>query len=131
MLTQTSETAIRALIYLVRHGDSGPVSQRQIAREIDASATYLAKTLNMLVKAGILQSQHGVHGGVSLALPPSEITLRSIVEACQGILIGNYCAELASEADLVHTCAFHQAMHQIFQATVAVMESWTLDRLAA
>ena len=130
MLTNTSETAIRALIYLALHRDAEPVSQRQIAREINASTTYLAKTLNVLVKAGILQSQHGAHGGVSFAQEPSAITLRSIVEACQGIMLGNYCAELAYPEQLQQACAFHQAMHQVFQATVRVMEEWTLERLA-
>lgn len=131
MLTRTSETAIRALIYLVLNAEGQPVSQRQIAREIDASPTYLAKTLHLLVKAGILQSQHGAHGGVVLAQRPAQITLRDIVEACQGILIGNYCAELENPEELADACSFHQAMHEIFQATVGVMENWTLEILAA
>jgi len=129
MLTQTSETAIRALIYLALHGNGEPIPPRQIAEEMDASPSYMAKITRMLVKANILRSHRGALGGVSFSRKPDEITLLNIVEACQGLLIGNYCETIKDHIDPV--CAFHQAMVEVHQATLGVLMRWTLADLAS
>ncbi|MDD8044399.1 MAG: Rrf2 family transcriptional regulator [Verrucomicrobiota bacterium] len=130
MLTQTSETAIRALIFIVLNRDRQPLPPRMIAERIEASPTYLSKTLRLLVKAGILQSVRGAHGGVMLARAPEHVTLLDIVEACQGLIVGNYCTELGNREQLKGVCAFHHAMQEIYDATVGPLRRWTLAQLA-
>lgn len=88
----------------------------------------MAKVLRALVKSGILRAEHGSKGGVLFNRPPSEITLLAIVEACQGMIIGNYCQE-ASNLD--RTCAFHRASVELRGAIVNVLSRWTLEQLAA
>lgn len=127
MLTRTSELAIRSLIFLGLEGDSEPFSPGRIAERLDCSPSYLSKTLGQLVKAGILRSVRGAHGGVVLARSPAEISLLDIVQACQGLLIGNYCEVIASHREPV--CGFHQAMKETHQATVSILSRWTLDKL--
>ena len=128
MLTQTSETAIKALIYLALYGQEEPVPPREIAEQIDASPTYMAKITRMLVKANILRSQRGSLGGVKFSRDPDNITLLNVVEACQGLMIGNYCDSIEDHPDPV--CAFHQAMMEIHQATMSVLLRWTIGDLA-
>jgi Rrf2 family protein len=67
MLTQTSEMAIKALIYVGLAAGNQPISPRTIAAAIGSSPTYLVKILRLLVRSGILRSQRGAHGGVWLA----------------------------------------------------------------
>ncbi len=131
MLTQTSETAIRALIYMALHREREPMTPRHIAEKIDASPTYLVKTLRQLVKAGILRSRHGAHGGVELGREPSQVTLLDIVEVCQGLIVGNYCSELDSPERLKDACGFHQAMQEVHDAMIGPLRRWTLAGLAA
>ena len=124
MLTQTSETAIRALILIAIADVDGLLTPRQIAEKLNTSPTYMAKITGLLVKANILRSQRGATGGVLLARDPRSITLLSVVEACQGLLVGNYCDELVDHQEPV--CAFHSAMKEAHTALVTVLSKWSL-----
>ncbi|MGB9689658.1 RrF2 family transcriptional regulator [Thermogutta sp.] len=123
MLTKTTISGLKALVFLGLHPDHQPVSPRVIAQAFGESPTYLAKVLRQLVKAGILKAQRGVAGGVSLNRSPEQISLLSIVEACQGVLLGDFCQETE---DLTLTCAFHQAAAELHRVIVDVLSRWTL-----
>jgi len=127
MLTQTSELAFRTLLFLSLEGDSQPIPPRQIAESLQCSPSYLSKTLRKLVRAGVLRSVRGAHGGVVLALKPGQITLLSVVEACQGLLIANYCRAIAGHEEPV--CGFHRAVRELHNATVEILSRWTLQDL--
>ncbi len=62
MISQTSEYALRATIYLARH-PSVSFTTRQIAEATGMPAGYLSKVLQTLARVGIVQSQRGLHGG--------------------------------------------------------------------
>ncbi len=126
MLTLTSKNAIRAMIFLGCRAENGPFSPRFVASELGLSPTYTAKIFQMLTRANLLKAQRGVMGGVQLAAPAEQITVRAIVEACQGVLVGDYCQETKA---LRSTCAFHQAMAEVHQALTGVLERWTLADL--
>ena len=128
MLTQTSEIAIRALVYLGQSGTDQPVPPRLIATAIACSPTYLAKTLRLLGRAGIVRSRKGARGGVWLGRQPSAISLLNIVEACQGLMIADYCEGLGHRYS-TSVCAFHQAMQDVFDATTTALSRWTLADL--
>jgi Rrf2 family protein len=128
MLTQTSESALKALIYLVHYGGTEPVPPREIAEQIGASPSYMAKITRMLVKTNILRSHRGSLGGVSLSRSPESISLLDIVEACQGLLVGNYCEGMTDHP--APTCAFHTAMVEVHEATISILSKWTLAKLA-
>lgn len=128
MLTQTSESAIRQLVFLAQRGASEPLSHRHIAEQLGESPTYMAKVTSLLVKANILRAHRGSMGGVTLSRPPDSITLLSIVEACQGALVGDYCQETE---DLASTCAYHQAATELHDAISRVLSRWTLAQLVA
>ena len=123
MLTKTSRSAIRLLTYLGQLGASVPLSPRVLAEPLGESPTYLAKVAGHLVRAGILQSQRGVAGGMLLSRAPETITMLAIVEACQGTILGDFCDEAP---DTAKTCAFHQACAELHDAILGVLSRWTL-----
>lgn len=127
MLTRTSELTIQALIVVALEGKDKPMGPKAVAERLDCSVTYLAKTLGLLVKAGILHSVRGPNGGMVLAQQPEHVTLLAVVEACQGLLIGNYCRDITGTGERV--CAFHQAMKEVHTATVRTLSKWTLADL--
>ncbi|MBN1516889.1 Rrf2 family transcriptional regulator [Candidatus Sumerlaeota bacterium] len=130
MLTQTSELAVKTLVFLGLEGNEIPLPPRQIADKLKCSASYLAKILGILVRSGILRSVRGARGGVLLSRDPKDVTLLDVVEACQGLLIGNYCSDVAGHEEPV--CAFHTAMKEIHEVTITTLSKWTLaDLLAA
>jgi Rrf2 family protein len=123
MLTKTSLSAVRALTYLGLHGQGQPLSPRFLAEQLGESPTYLAKVVRHLVRAGVLRAHRGASGGVVLRREPHEITLLSVVEACQGTILENVCSPAD---DLAHTCGFHQAAAALHSAIVGVLSRWTL-----
>jgi len=127
MVTKTSLSAIRALMYIAASRQT-ILKPRQIAEVLGESPTYLAKVLNSLVKAGILQATRGMKGGVQLNREPARITLQSILEACQGIIVGNYCQ---TTCEIEITCAYHQASVELQEAIVNVLQRWNLAHLTA
>ncbi len=128
MLTRTSEIAVKALITMVLHHEGKPVTTQALADRVGCAPSYLAKTLGRLAGRGILKSRRGPQGGVELARKPGAITLLEIVEACQGLLISNYCQSIGDEDGPV--CAFHRAMWEVRMATRDALARWSLEDLA-
>ena len=124
MLTQTSELAIRTLIFLALEGEGEPLSPRKIALSMDCSPSYLAKTVGLMVRSGILRSVRGSAGGVLLARPPKEISLLDVVEACQGLITAQYCDGAEDPGEV---CCFHEAMFELHELTIGTLSKWTLE----
>ncbi|MEI6471009.1 MAG: Rrf2 family transcriptional regulator [Holophagaceae bacterium] len=75
-----------ALQVLVRLPSGGTYHQaRCLAAELDLPGPYLAKILQTLSHAGILESQRGPTGGFRLNRAPVGITLKEIVVAMEGL----------------------------------------------
>lgn len=129
MLTQTSEIAIRLLVYLELRKDDSPASPRQMAADLKASPSYLAKITRDLVKAGILRSHRGAMGGVTLARQSKSVSLLEIVQAVQGLIVGSYCQDISDHPAPV--CAFHEAMLEVHTGTLKTLSKWSLADLAA
>ncbi|HYH78727.1 MAG TPA: Rrf2 family transcriptional regulator [Longimicrobium sp.] len=81
MLNQTSEHAIRAVLYLAQQAPGEPVPADRIAQALGAPANYLGKTLRQLARRGLLASTRGAAGGFRLLRRPGEIALADVVEA--------------------------------------------------
>jgi len=126
MISRTTISATRALIYLARVGGSEFQPPRRIAEELRESPTYMAKVVRRLVKAGMLRVEKGSKGGVRLIRPPTQVTLLAIVEACQGTIVGDYCQ---TNCDLAKTCAYHRAAVNLHQAIVRILTKWSLADL--
>lgn len=128
MFTQTTELAFRALLVLALEVEPQPASPRRISAHLKCSTTYLSKTLGLLVKAGILTSSRGAHGGVSLARKPEDITMLQVVEACEGPFRTSHCPLRVGGA--ITTCSFHMAIHELHKNTVQVLGRYCLADLA-
>jgi Rrf2 family nitric oxide-sensitive transcriptional repressor len=126
MITKTTLSALRALLFVAATPGGRRVSPREVADTLGESPTYMAKVARELVKAGILRADKGVKGGLYLDRPASEITLREIVRACQGEIIGDYCR---FPGDPRETCSYHQAAGELHEAVTRVLSAWTLARL--
>ena len=80
MFSQTAEYAVRVIVFIgTLRGE--PATTKQIAAATRVPEGYLAKILQSLSRAGLVQSQRGLHGGSILARDPSKITLYDVVNA--------------------------------------------------
>jgi Rrf2 family protein len=79
----------------------------EIAREMATPKSFLAKILQKLVKAGVVQSFRGVKGGFRLNRAPEDISLLDVIEAVEGAIALNACAIDNTVCGFSSTCAVH------------------------
>lgn len=90
MITQTVEYALRAVTTLAyRHGE--PTTTEDVAEATKVPVAYLAKILQNLARKGIIHTQRGVGGGVSLAKAAADLTILDVVNAVEPILRYKTC----------------------------------------
>jgi Rrf2 family protein len=126
VIGKTSTSAIRTLLLLAQQDPKICWSPRRLAEMLGESPTYLAKVVRHLVRQRILEAEKGVKGGVRLIQRPGEVTLLSVVEACQGPILGDYCR---SSRPTPEVCNFHRAALELHEAIRSVLARWTLADL--
>ena len=92
--TTKTEYGFVCLVYMARQNafdKQNVVTINGIADAERLSEPYVAKILNRLRTAEIIVAHHGKQGGYALARKPSEITLKSIIEALEGTTFGVFC----------------------------------------
>ena len=82
-VTERLDYALKAVLLLAQHEGAYLTTQR-VADHYSMSPKMLATVLPALCDSGLLASRAGWHGGFTLARPPSEITVASIVRAVLG-----------------------------------------------
>lgn len=90
MLSQGVGYAAVALGYVASAGGK-PVLVKEIAEAAEIPAPYLAKIVHALAKRGVLNTQRGVGGGVTLARPATEISLFDLCEAMDDPVVQPRC----------------------------------------
>lgn len=81
MISQTSEYALRAALFLAARSDDSPASAHEISEAVRVPVGYLQKILRMLAKHGILVAQRGTNGGFSLAKVATSISVLDVLRA--------------------------------------------------
>lgn len=108
MISHTSDYALRAVIVLAADQRGQPLSAEAIAEATGAPRNYMGKTLNALVKAGVLNSARGPQGGFSLALPAEGITLARIIDCFVEPIVNSRCLLGNRPCDAANACSAHK-----------------------
>lgn len=84
MFSQTVEYALRAVVHLAFEAPD-PRTTDQIATATLVPRAYLSKVLQSLTKGGLVHSQRGQGGGMTLTRKPDEMTILEVVNAVEPI----------------------------------------------
>ncbi|MGD2252236.1 MAG: Rrf2 family transcriptional regulator [Anaerolineales bacterium] len=122
-ITRQADYAVRAVLYLAGLSNGGRAPTSQIAHEKHIPPSFLAKIVSQLSVAGVVQTSRGARGGVSLARPPSNISLLEVVEAIDGPIAVNECVPDPSACIFGDKCPVHHVWSQV--------QSGLVDRLSA
>jgi len=108
MFSQTAEYALRVVVFLGSlRGE--PATARQVAAATRVPEGYLAKILQGLGRAGLVQSQRGLHGGSVLTRDPAQISVYDVMPAIAPLPRILTCPlGLASHA--TNVCAVHRRL---------------------
>jgi Rrf2 family transcriptional regulator, nitric oxide-sensitive transcriptional repressor len=129
VFSQTVEYALRSMSYLsAKSPDSSDTGQ--IAEATGVPSAYLAKVLQSLRKAGIVQSRRGRGGGITLARPPEDLTILEIVNAVDPLQRITKCPiGLATHG--VKLCPMHSRLDEALAMTEEIFRETTLAELLA
>lgn len=124
MLSQTVEYALRSVVQLASIApDTSTTAELAVVTQVPPA--YLAKVLQALVRAGIVASQRGASGGVSLARPAEKLTILDIVNATDPIQRIKTCPlQLASHGTKL--CPLHRRMDAALAQVEQAFRSTTL-----
>jgi Rrf2 family iron-sulfur cluster assembly transcriptional regulator len=131
LFSRKCEYALQGLLYLAKHRDSSPISADLIAGELHMSREFISKTLQRLVKEGVVTSQRGKTGGFSLQKAPEDISLLDIVLIVDGNDVFENCVLGLRECGSEDPCPVHdswgplreQAREMLATTSLASIES--------
>ncbi len=126
MLSKTAEYALRAVVWLGREPDQRE-SADFLAEKTQVPRRYLHKVLQDLVRAGLVHSQSGPHGGYRLARSPKKITILDVVNAVAPLERIRHCPlGLPTHTRL---CPLHRELDQVYAATEKALSRVSIDQL--
>jgi Rrf2 family protein len=125
MISQTSEYALRAVVFLARC--EGLATVQQMAETCKVSPGYLAKVMRNLARERLVVSQRGLHGGFALARPPEKITVLEVIMAVDGFQRITECP-LGIEGH-EQLCPLHRKLDDTLAAIEASLSTTTIADL--
>lgn len=107
MLSQAVGHATSALGCVAAIGGA-PMLVKEISEHCELPSAYLAKIINTLSHKGIVVTQRGVGGGVSLARPAAEIKLYDLCVALDDPIVKPRCFLGNAECTEDRACPAHE-----------------------
>ncbi|HEY1187230.1 MAG TPA: Rrf2 family transcriptional regulator [Gemmata sp.] len=129
MFSRTVEYALRAVIHLAHEAPKARTTA-QIAEATQVPKDYLSKILQGLAKKGIVDTQRGVGGGVSLTRKPEEVTILDVVNAVEPIERITTCP-LGLPNHGTNLCPLHKRMDAALAMVEEAFRSSTLAEVLA
>ncbi|TET50457.1 MAG: Rrf2 family transcriptional regulator [Actinomycetota bacterium] len=90
LITREIDYAVRALIYLAANRNE-TVTVPELVDELGITRPFLRKIMQLLAKAGVIESYKGNKGGFRLIKKPGDIYLIDLIEIFQGKFSLNEC----------------------------------------
>ncbi|MDO7906139.1 RrF2 family transcriptional regulator [Paenibacillus sp. JX-17] len=113
--SKATNYALHTVLYLIAIEPDKPVGVQQLADSQSVSPTYLSKILTKLVKAGLIESASGAHGGYRLRGKIDDISVLDIIHAVEGT------------TSLFECCGSHDSrcvIHQVMMEAEEGMEQY-------
>lgn len=107
MISKTAEYALRAVLFIAKESERGPVRANELARVLGVPANYLSKILHTMARAGLLTSGRGPRGGFQLAKAADETLLADVLEALDPSLLRSDCLLGNPVCSDEEACAVH------------------------
>ena len=128
-LTKKADYGLMAMKHLAEHADHGACSAKDVAEAYGIPTEALAKILQRLVKAGLLNSQHGMNGGYTLARDPAAISAFEVIRAIDGPLFITSCVTVRGECDQSGRCTIREPLRRVNQSIEEVLRGISISEM--
>ena len=129
MFSQTVEYALRAVVHLAHEAPASRTTA-QIADATQVPRDYLTKILQGLARGGVVATQRGVGGGVTLGRDPAELTILDVVNAVEPIRRITTCP-LGLKTHGVRLCPLHRRVDEAMALVEKAFGGTTLAEVLA
>jgi Rrf2 family transcriptional regulator, nitric oxide-sensitive transcriptional repressor len=130
MFSKTVEYALRTVAHLAYEAPNARTTEQIAAATRIDSATYLSKVIQELVRKGVVKSQRGIGGGITLAKPAEELTILEVVNAVEPIERITSCP-LGLKSHGIRLCPLHRRMDDALAMVEAAFAKSTLAEILA
>jgi Rrf2 family protein len=126
-LSDGVEWGVHACVVLAALPDDAALPAAKLAEYHGVPAAYLAKHLQALANAGVLQTVKGARGGYRLARPAAEISVLDVVEAVDGEDSAFRCTEIRRRGPMALPARDYTKMCGIHRAFEAADTAWRAE----
>ena len=128
MFSKTCEYAIKIMIHLATRSGKGRAGLAEIAKAIDSPRAFTAKILQLLARAGLLDSVRGPGGGFSIA-GNRDISLYQIVSAIDGDSLMSGCVLGFGECSEERPCPVHHRFSPVRDYLAGTLSTTSLSEI--
>lgn len=111
--SQATNYALHTMLHFVALPVGKTIGVQQLAELQKLSPTYLSKILTKLVKAGLIVSTPGVHGGYKLIRNREDVSFLDIINAIEGTALLFHCGSGLQHDACVIQHVMLDAEHQL------------------
>ncbi|WP_218081097.1 RrF2 family transcriptional regulator [Anthocerotibacter panamensis] len=130
-VNRSTDYALRAMTFLASQPEGMIFMVNEIAVDQGVPPKFLARILQLLHKAHLVESHRGIRGGFQLARIPQQITVLHVLEAVEGPLSLSLCLTQPEICDQSERCPSLGVWERAQAAFRRVLASTTLADLAA
>ena len=128
-LTKKADYGLMAMKHLAERAHQGACSAKDVADAYGIPQEALAKILQRLVKAGLLQSQHGANGGYTLARAANKISAFEVIRAIDGPLFITSCITVRGECGQSGRCTIREPLRRVNESIEQVLRRITISEM--
>jgi len=110
-LTKSTDFALRVVVHLA--SQEQPVTMPQLSQKLRVPYHNLSKLVQVLSKAGVLQTRQGKNGGVLLQQSASHISLKTVIDIIDGPTRLSDCLSNKELCSLTHECRLRSVFSTI------------------
>lgn len=134
MLSKKTKYGLKALIYLARHYEKGPMLISDLAKFEGIPKKFLELILLDLKNHGFLHSKRGKGGGYYLRKSPEHIIVGDVVRLFDGPLAPVSCVsqtayQKCAECKDEHHCEIRMIMKEVRDAMSKILDQTSLSAL--
>lgn len=134
MISKKTKYAIKALVYLAKECDKGPILISTIAEKEKIPQKFLEAILLDLRKAGILNSKKGKGGGYYLLKKAEDVNMADVMRLFDGPIALLPCVsfkyyERCEECIDEEACGIRDIFYEVRNETVNLLKAGTLSSI--
>ncbi len=125
--------AIKHLAVRARQGGGGgaaSASAKEIAEGSGIPLPRLSKSLQKLVRAGLLASEQGTNGGYRLARPADTVSALEVIREIDGPITLTACFTEHGECSHSERCNVREPLRKVHEGILRLLASITMDEMA-